>query len=114
MNVALVSDWWKIKQQQLMPLWVHFCYLDFELKDRSKEIFDEVMRFIEAVMKCGLKEEYEAFVKESDSWWNVKEGCTNRRKTFHRGCVSVYKAFVDFRHKGELPAQLIPTQNNQL
>jgi hypothetical protein len=93
-----------------VPVWVHFCYLEFDLKDKSRDVFDEVMRFIEAVTKSPLKEEYEAFVKESNSWWNVKEGYKNRRKTFHRGCVSVYRAFADFRQKGELPNKLITTQ----
>jgi hypothetical protein len=58
MNVALVSDWWKIKHQQLIPVWVHWCYLDFDLKDSSKNIFDEVTRFIEAVKESPFNEVY--------------------------------------------------------
>lgn len=27
MNVALVSDWWKIKNKEPMPVWAYLCYL---------------------------------------------------------------------------------------
>ena len=114
MNVALVSDWWKIKYQQLMPVWAYWCYLDFDLKDKSKDIFEEILRFIDAVMESPFREAYEEFVKESEAGWKVKEGDKNRRKVLHKGCKNMFKAFVDFREKNKISLDLMPKTRNTL
>ena len=46
LKVALVSDWFKMLNEELMPAWAYLCYLDFDLKDKSKLIAEEISRFI--------------------------------------------------------------------
>jgi hypothetical protein len=53
MNVALVSDWWKIRNKELMPIWAFLCYLDFDLKDKSIYIFEEITRFVAKLMNSS-------------------------------------------------------------
>lgn len=38
MNVALPSDWYKLTNKAMMPDWIYLCYLDYDLKDKSKLI----------------------------------------------------------------------------
>lgn len=50
MNVALPSDWYKMTNNAFMPMWIYLCYLDYDLKDKSKSIAQEINLFIEKVL----------------------------------------------------------------
>ena len=91
-----------------MPVWAYWCYLDFDLKDKSKDIFEEILRFIDAVMESPFKDVYEEFVKDSEAGWNAKKGDKNRRKVLHKGCKNIFKMFVEFREKNKISLDFWP------
>lgn len=82
MNVALVSDWWAIANKKSMPCWAYLCYLDFDLKDKSKFIFEEITRFINHLMESPYKDDYLKFLSKSENSWGVKDGSYDRKKVF--------------------------------
>ena len=61
MNVALPSDWYKLTNKTMMPVWVYLCYLDYDLKDKSKFIVEEINIFIEKFLGSKDPSVYELF-----------------------------------------------------
>ena len=92
MNVALESDWWSIINEELMPSWAYLCYLDFNLKDKSRFIFNEITRFVLEVKASPFKANYLEFIEESEASWNVTEEMAmkgERKKSFDQNCLIV-------------------------
>lgn len=52
LNMALVSDWYWLLKKEKMPLWAYLCYLDFDLKDKSRYIVEEIDRYFITVNKA--------------------------------------------------------------
>jgi len=59
MNVALPSDWYKMINKTVMPIWCYLCYLDFDLKDKSKFIAEEINLFIGKILGSKDPKVYE-------------------------------------------------------
>ncbi len=102
MNIALVSDWWKIKNKEPMPIWAYLCYLEFDGTVKSQEIFKEITNFINRVIDSDYKQKYIEFLKDSEYKWNVKDEDFTRIKVFSDECYIVCDAFKEFRNSNTI------------
>lgn len=75
-----------------MPLWAYLCYLDFDLKDKSRYIIEEMDRYFTTVNKADA---YRAPFKR------ISEKCADN---FIETSLKLYNSFVMFRVSNNLEA----------
>lgn len=92
LNMALVSDWYWLLKKEKMPLWAYLCYLDFDLKDKSRYIVEEIDRYFSTVNKADA---YRAPFKR------ISEKCADN---FIETSLKLYNSFVMFRVSNNLEA----------